>query len=546
MGRRKRASPTAMATVRIEDVKSEGIAVDIDALAATGFESISEADRYRLKTQGICAQRQVGVFMIRIRVPGGALETRALRTVASLAQRYASPSVHITTRGGLELHHVKIEDVRAVFDELASVGLTTKGTCGDTVRNVIACAHDAGFTGAVLPLAGFVQLLHERIVAASDTTNISRKMNVSIACSPDCDDHVATSDIGFVATPSSDGNAPTFTLWGAGGLGATPRLAIELADGIAQSDVLAAFDAVVEIGKKYGDRSSRAKAKIKLLVDTLGPGRVREIFNEEFEAARARPDAQVAVARELAYDDEPAQLLPDRKTVHGLVPMGELAADAAIALADLVDRVAGGRLVLTPEQNVTFAVASSEYEAATNELARIGLRTRGRGGIADVLSCVGLEYCPLAVAHSMTMGEELALAFDGLAGDPMLADFRIHVSGCPHSCAKHQVADVGLAGALTDLDGSKVEAYAIYVGGNARERRLGAVYPKKLPRVFVVPVVAALIETYESERSGAERFSQTVARVGVETFFETIATALRAASQPAGSLSNETNPASVI
>ncbi len=530
-----------MGAVRIEDVKAEGIAVDIDALAATGFESISEADRYRLKTQGICTQRQVGVFMLRIRVPGGALETRALRTVASLSQRYGAPSVHVTTRGGLELHHVKIENVRAVFDELETVGLTTKGTCGDTVRNVIACAHDEGFTGAVLPLAGFVSLLHERIIAVSDATNISRKMNVAIACSPDCDDHVATSDIGFVATPASDGGPPVFTLWGAGGLGAAPRLAIELAHGIAQGDVLAAYDAVVEIGKKYGDRSSRAKAKIKMLVEKLGIERVREIFAEEFSAARARSDAQVATVGPAFDAAAPATSASGRKTVHGLVPMGELAADAAFALADLVDRVADGRLVLTPEQNVQFVVAADEYEAATHELERIGLRTRGRGGIADVLSCVGLEYCPLAVAHSMTMGEELALAFGHLADDPILADFRIHVSGCPHSCAKHQVADIGLAGAMTDLDGVKVEAYAMYVGGNPHERRLGATYAKKVPRVFVVPVVTALLEKFRTERVADERFSQTVARVGAEAFFETIRSTLEpppsvAAMKPGGRL----------
>jgi NAD(P)H-nitrite reductase large subunit len=530
-----------MAAVRIEDVKAEGIAVDIDALAATGFESISDADRYRLKTQGICTQRQVGVFMLRIRVPGGAIDTRALRTVASLSQRYGAPIVHVTTRGGLELHHVKIEDVRAVFNELESVGLTTKGTCGDTVRNVIACAHDEAFTGAVVPLSGFVTLLHERIVAVSDATNISRKMNVSIACSPDCDDHVATSDIGFVATPSADGAAPTFTLWGAGGLGAAPRLAIELARDIAQSDVLAAYDAVVEIGKKYGDRSSRAKAKIKMLVEKLGAERVREIFREEFEAARARPDAQVADVGPVLATAPSVETSCERKTVHGLVPMGELAADAAFALAGLVDRVAGGKLVLTPEQNVQFVVAASDYAAATDELDRIGLRTRGRGGIADVLSCVGLEYCPLAVAHSMTMGEELAVAFGALADDPMLRDFRIHVSGCPHSCAKHQVADIGLAGAMTDLDGVKVEAYAMYVGGNPRERRLGTAYPKKVPRAFVVRVVTALIETFRTERIADERFSQTVARVGVDAFFETIRATLEpppkiAAMKPGGRL----------
>src|SRR6266851_9317664 len=101
--------------VRIEDIKREGIAVDIDALARTGFESISEADRYRLKTQGVCAQKHVGVFMIRIRVPGGKMWPSQLRRVAELAATHGHGYVHVTTRAGLELHHVRIEHVPAVF-----------------------------------------------------------------------------------------------------------------------------------------------------------------------------------------------------------------------------------------------------------------------------------------------------------------------------------------------------------------------------------------------------------------------------------------------
>jgi sulfite reductase beta subunit-like hemoprotein len=153
-----------MAAVRIEDIKSAGIGVDVDLLAKSEFEAISEEDRYRLKTQGVCAQRQVGVFMLRIRVPGGKATPAQIRGVADLANDFGDRSVHVTTRGGLEIHHVRIEDVPAVWAGLRDVGLTTKGSCGDTIRNVIACSHAGTYAGEVLPLAPFVQLLHERIV----------------------------------------------------------------------------------------------------------------------------------------------------------------------------------------------------------------------------------------------------------------------------------------------------------------------------------------------------------------------------------------------
>lgn len=507
----------------IEKVKLAGVTVDIDALAESGFAAISDDDRYRLKTQGVCAQRQTGVFMLRIRVPGGRAHARQLRAVAELSQTYGHETIHVTSRAGLEIHDVRIENVTAVFDALAAVGLTTKGTCGDTIRNVISCAHGDARDRGPVALEPFERILHARIVARSDATNVSRKMNPALACSPACDAHVATSDMGFVVTPHPETGEPGFTLWGAGGLGAAPRLAIRLIDWLPLGDVLAAFEAVVAIGEKYGDRSARAKAKIKMLVDRWGADRVRELVAEEFATARARIAAGEADALEVdAGALVPVEATPANGThvVAALVPMGELALASAHALADAAERFGDGIVYLTTDQNAELhGVAEADVVRARDAIDAAGLRIAGRGGIADVLSCVGLEYCPLAVAGSMTMGEEIALAMMPRRDDPRYADFRVHVSGCPHSCAKHQVADLGLAGAMTEYRGARVEAFVAYVGGNAHERRLGAPYAKKIPRALVVPALHALLDFYERERMESERFSQTVARLGVERFF---------------------------
>jgi sulfite reductase beta subunit-like hemoprotein len=524
--------PDSMAA-NIEGVKRAGVTIDIDALAADGFASITDDDRYRLKTQGVCAQRHVGVFMLRIRVPGGRIEAAQLRAVAGLADRYGHPSLHVTSRAGLEIHHVRIENVPAVFEALAAAGLTTKGACGDTVRNVVACRHGDARDGAILPLEPFAEALHAHIVARSDATNISRKMNPALACGPACDAHVATSDMGFVATPHPVTRAPGFALWGAGGLGATPRLAIQLADWLPPEDFLPAFDALVALGEKYGDRSSRAKAKIKLLVDRHGASYVRALFEEEFAAAKTRfaPEGGRPLHREHGGVAPDACTPTDRREcVPALVPMGELQTGAARMLADLAERFGDGSLYLTTDQNAELhGVGPERVAEAVALIEAAGLRTRGRGGITDVLACVGLEYCPLAITGSMTMGEELALALAPLRDDPRFADFRIHVSGCPHSCAKHQVADVGLAGALVEYEGRRVKAFVAYVGGNAHERRLGTAFAKKIPRPLVVPALLALLATYDREAGAGERFSQTVARTGTEPFFAALATTLDAA-----------------
>jgi sulfite reductase beta subunit-like hemoprotein len=520
------ASHHRRVAANIEAVKIAGVRVDIDALAADGFASISDDDRYRLKTQGVCAQRTAGVFMLRIRVPGGRAEAAQVREVAALSERYGHEMIHVTSRAGLEIHSVAIENVTKVFDALAAVRLTTKGTCGDTIRNVISCAHGDARDRGLVDLEPFERLLHARIVARSDATNVSRKINVALACSPECDAHVATSDVGFVATPHPETGLAGFALWGAGGLGAAPRLSIPLIEWLPLGDALAAFEAVVALGEKYGDRSARARAKIKMLVDRHGAGYVRELVAEEFARSRASIAAGEADAIELdAAQAEPARrrAASGSATIEALIPMGELALDAARALADAAERYGDGIVYLTTDQNAELhGVAAADVGRARDAIDAAGLRLRGRGGIADVLSCVGLEYCPLAVAGSMTMGEEIALAMMPRRDDPRYADFRVHVSGCPHSCAKHQVADLGLAGAIVEYEGKRVEAFVAYVGGNAHERRLGAPYAKKIPRPLVAQVLQALLATYERERASDERFSQTVARLGVEHFFAVI------------------------
>ncbi|MBD5634133.1 MAG: FAD-dependent oxidoreductase, partial [Candidatus Eremiobacteraeota bacterium] len=321
-------------------------------------------------------------------------------------------------------------------------------------------------------------------------------------------------------------------------------LAIRLIDWLPLGDVLAAFEAVVALGEKYADRSGRAKAKIKMLVDRSGAERVRELVAEEF----AKALASIAAGDAAALDVDAAALVPvspqpaaGEACVAALIPMGELSLAAARALADASERYGDAIVYLTTDQNAELhGVAAIDVERARDAIDAAGLRIAGRGGIADVLSCVGLEYCPLAITGSMTMGEEIALAMQPLRDDLRYGECRVHVSGCPHSCAKHQVADLGLAGALVEYEGERVEAFVAYVGGNAHERRLGASFPKKIPRRLVVPALRAMLALYECERTETERFSATVARLGHERFFgaldDSLATGGRAPDLRGGKL----------
>ncbi len=181
----------------------------------------------------------------------------------------------VTTGDDLEIHLVANAEEPSASAGFAPVVETTTGTRG-SVCNVTGCSHADVYAGQVLPPEPFARLLRERIVAKGHATGILPKIDVALACSPNCSNHVAASDIGFVATPGQAGELPTFTVWGARGLGAVPRPAFELRGGLVQADFVPAFDALVALGARFDDPTRRPTAG------------VRDLFDEELDAARAR------------------------------------------------------------------------------------------------------------------------------------------------------------------------------------------------------------------------------------------------------------------
>ena len=126
----------------IPGAKRAGLPVDLDRLTAEGDEWLSPEERYALKMHGLCAQAQPGVFMVRVRV-GGVLESDAARGLARIADDYAGGWIHLTTRQQVQLHHVGARDVTTVLGQIRRLGLTTRSTCGHTMRGVMSCP-DAG------------------------------------------------------------------------------------------------------------------------------------------------------------------------------------------------------------------------------------------------------------------------------------------------------------------------------------------------------------------------------------------------------------------
>jgi sulfite reductase beta subunit-like hemoprotein/nitrite reductase/ring-hydroxylating ferredoxin subunit len=518
-----------MAAPNIPAAKRAGLVVDMARLAAEGDGWLTPEERYALKTHGVCAQEQDHVFMIRNRVPGGVLLTEQARGLARLGRTYSNDWLHLTTRQNVEFHWVEDRKVPEVLEKVGQLGIINR-SCGHTMRNVM-CSEEAGVSldepFDCLPDARAVS---DSMLARSATLNcqLPSRVNIAFGGSRRCREDALVNDGGFVSVVR-DGEAG-YELWGGGSLGKAPRLALKLADFIPRRHALAAAEAIFDVFIAHGDFENPAKGRLKFAVENLGEEGFRAAWEEAFEAAKARPHPEPVPVEVLGEVDRVAVLSrvpaggwrpgvrPQRTPGLAMlvvdIPMGDCCGADFELLSDMADRHGDGVLQLDRDQDVRLRDIPVEKVAAVREtLAARGLFFLGESHVAAVRACTGSAVCDLGITRAPDAGVSL-LESAALGRNSSL---RVNVSGCPNSCAQHQIGDIGLAGAKVRIGGKTRDGYQVYLGADLGSHRTGDV----VGRVAVEHVrsaVDAIVNTWEALRHGSEPLSDTVTRVGPEAF----------------------------
>jgi sulfite reductase beta subunit-like hemoprotein len=522
----------------IPAAKRAGLPVDVERLAVDGDSWLTPEEHYALKTHGVCAQLQDGVFMVRVRIPGGVAPTEQVRGLARVGAQWAEDWLHVTTRQNVELHWVAATDVPRVLRELGRYGLSTRSACGHTVRNVM-CSEDAG-VGLDEPFDCFpdARAISDALVARSAelNTTLPSRLNVALGGSPRCRDDALVNDLGLVSTVV-DGE-PGYEVWAGGSLGKAPALAILLTPFVPRDDVLAAVDALVEVFVAEGRFEEPAKARLKFLVDDLGPDRFRSCWSAAFERARQRPRPPLPAVELLAEADR-AEILaqappggwsvgvrpqrtPGLASVTIDLPLGDTCASELALCCDLADQCADGHLTFTRDQNITFRnVPLAEVPAIRAALAERGVHLLGEGETAQIRACTGVSVCSLGITDSPGAGRDLA-ANSSLTRNSAL---RVFVSGCPNSCAQHQIGDIGLAGSKVRVNGVTTDGYQVFVGADPTQRLLGEVVGRVAERDLDA-AVTAIVGTWEALRHHGEALGATARRLGLDAFSAQVAAAL--------------------
>lgn len=494
---------------------------------------------------GVYEQRTAGTYMVRIRCTGGTLTPRQLGEAAKLARSHGSGLLHLTSRQDLQIHDVDLSRVIDLQRKLKELGLSSRGGGGNTVRNIMASPEAE--TEAPFAIGPWVDALTDRVIREGDSWTLPRKFKLAFSAT-DADTALAGfNDLGFFARLGSDGQ-PGFKVYAAGGLGGKPRTAILFYDFIPATDVHLVVTAVKHFFDRNGNRRNRRQARLRFLRDRYGDEGLIEQLKTEVETLRATgfPALVPAPYREqsisapsiapvgvagLEFEDwKRYHVIPEGSTgrfsVLLPIPLGDLQAEEAIAIAEAIEPFGEHSLRLDQRQNLRLVgIPESHLGAVFTRLKGLLDFSPAARFVSHAVACTGADTCKLGMCLPKGTVRELhqrlrntSLDLDSLQG------FRLHISGCPNSCAQHLIADLGFFG-IAQRQGQHVyPAYTAVIGGRVGEGRarlaqeIGRVSAKALPG-FILSV----LERYLSERSTHATFEAWLEARGREVIQTLIA-----------------------
>src|SRR5215467_2455882 len=508
---------------------------------------LSEDDFRALRLRnGLYIQRYAP--MLRISIPYGLLSARQLRKLADIARRYDRGYGHFTTRQNLQLNWPALATVPDILAALARVQMHAIQTSGNCVRNVTA-DHLAGVApDEIDDPRPYCEIIRQWATLHPEFTYLPRKFKIAVTGSPEDRAASEVHDIGLQLRRDASG-AIGFTVRVGGGLGRAPAIGQVIREWLPLAELLGYLEAILRVYNLYGRRDNIHKARIKVLVKSLGIERFRAEAEREWETGRAHAPQLTAaeVERVRAFfrpqpyetleDFEPAtgepafqawyryntrpHRVPGYRAVlvslkaHGTVP-GDMTSAQMEGVADLAERVSFGLVRSTHTQNLLLAdVPQRLLHEVWRELVALGLAMPNIGTLTDMIACPGLDFCSLANAGTISVARQIQQRFDDLDYLYDLGEIEVKMSGCMNACGHHHVGHIGILG----VDKHGEEWYQISLGGSANGfTALGEVIGPSVPKHEVAATIGRIVEVYRALRTEDEPFIETLRRVGLGPF----------------------------
>ncbi|MGO3083259.1 MAG: nitrite/sulfite reductase [Psychrobacter celer] len=507
--------------------------------------------------------------MLRIAVPYGLLATYQLRKLAEITRKYDKGYGHFTTRTNMQLNWPKLEEVPDILAELASVQMHSIQTSGNCIRNTTTDPYAGIHKEEIADPRPYCEIIRQWSTFHPEFAFLPRKFKIAVIGT--AKDRAATQvhDIGLHLKKNDAGELGFEVIVG-GGLGRTPVIGKTINTFLPRQHLLSYLDAILRVYNLHGRRDNKFKARIKILVDSMGGPAFAKLVDAEWEANIkdgpltltddnfdtaasyfSMPDYQsfdaLAVQSELqaqlADNKDFADWYKQNTVAHkvdgyravvislkaGLVdgryvPSGDLSDAQMDALADLSDRYSFGELRGTYQQNLVFAdVQTNELYELWQQLSDLHLARANINTLTDMIVCPGWDYCSLANATTHNIAEQIEKQFDDLDYLYDLGDIRLNMSGCMNACAHHHTGDIGILG----VDKKGEHWYQISLGGNSsNDAKLGKILGKAVPADDVASTLQTILDVYLDIRGTNEQdvegFGDVIDRVGIAPFKEKV------------------------
>ncbi|MEO0721770.1 MAG: nitrite/sulfite reductase [Pseudomonadota bacterium] len=501
---------------------------------------------------------QLHAYMLRIAIPYGQLSPRQMRKLASIARDYDRGYGHFTTRQNIQFNWVALKDIPDVLAELAGVEMHAIQTSGNCIRNVTSDHFAGAAQDELMDPRPWCEIIRQWSTFHPEFAFLPRKFKIAVTAAEHDRAAIAVHDIGLRIL-ERDG-VTGFRVLAGGGQGRTPHIAAEVNPFVPEAELLDYLEAIMRVYNRHGRRDNKYKARIKILVSELGAEEFRRQVEAEYAAQR--PHEKIDLPREEidrihAYFAPPAFAeKPERSDVFetakatnpafaawasvnlhphkvpgyasvtlSLKPIGGAPGDATDTqmdlAADLAERYGFGDIRITHAQNIVLPhVALDDMPEIYAALSEAGLATANESLITDMIVCPGLDYCNLANARSIPVGQAIQAEFSSPDEAREIGKLHINISGCINACGHHHVGHIGVLG----VDKKGEEFYQITFGGRADESAaIGDIAGPGLKADDVPKALRRVVDAYKALRtSDDEPFIAALERVGHAPFKEAL------------------------
>ncbi|MHA7830335.1 MAG: HEPN domain-containing protein [Flagellimonas sp.] len=494
--------------------------------------------------RGVYGQRQQGVQMIRIKLPYGKVSSNQLLRISDVSDEYSRGRLHITTRQDIQIHYVDLERTPELWAQLERDEVTIREACGNTVRNVTASESAGIDVDEPFDVSPYAQAVFEYFLRNPIGQEMGRKFKVSFSAS-DADTGLSyMHDLGFIAKEKNGERG--FKVMLAGGLGSQPRHADELYSFLPTDKIIPLMEGVIRVFDRYGERKSRAKARMKFLLKDIGLDGFKKLLEEEQLAVPHQtypiniadyPEVKVAEVEtpEVSIEDQEAfeqwkstNLVPQKQEGYVAIGikilLGDFYTDKARELAKLVQDYAAGEIRLSLRQNILIPYVKEELVPLFyQELKKLGFAEAGYNKALDITACPGTDTCNLGIASSTGIADELERVikaeYPHYINNP---DVVIKISGCMNACGQHNMAHIGFQG-MSVRTKDKLVAPALQVllgGGNYGDGKARfADKVAKIPSKRGPQALRLILDDFEANGNGSS-FTDYYEEKGQHYFYD--------------------------